>query len=86
MKTKGNSFVFTINTQVIISMIELKTKVAIAIKNSQRTHQVKTLMGHQRGEAINQTSNFPNILISNQIANKTRKKVTFGESGYNRRM
>jgi hypothetical protein len=47
MKTKGNSFVFTINTQVIIAMIELKTKVAIAIRNSQITHQVKTLMGQQ---------------------------------------
>jgi hypothetical protein len=87
VKTNGNSFVFTINTQVIIAMIQLKTKVAIAIRNSQRTHQVKTLMGQQRDEAINQTSNFPNILISNQIANKTRKKrVRFRESRYNRRM
>jgi hypothetical protein len=65
METKGNSFVFTINTQVIIAMIELKTKVVVVIKNNQRTHQVKTLIDQQRGEAINQTSNFPNILISN---------------------
>jgi hypothetical protein len=86
MKTKGNSFVFTINIQVIIAMIKLKTTVAIAIKNSQRTHQVKTLIGQQRGEAINQTFNFPNILISNQIANKTRKRVRLEESTYNRRM
>jgi hypothetical protein len=65
VQTKGNSFVFTINTQVIIAMIELKTKVAIAIRNNQRTRQLKTLMGQQRGEALKQTSNFPNILISN---------------------
>jgi hypothetical protein len=65
METKGNSFVFTINTQVIIAMIELKIEATIAIKNNQRTHQVKTLMGQQRGEAINQTSNFPNNPISN---------------------
>jgi hypothetical protein len=65
MKTKGNSFVFTINIQVIIAMIELKTEVAVPIRNNQKTHQVKTLMSQQRGEAINQTSNFPNILISN---------------------
>jgi len=65
METKGNSFVFTINIQVIIAMIELKTKVVVVIKNNQRTHQVKTLMDQQRGEAINQTSNFPKILISN---------------------
>jgi hypothetical protein len=51
METKGNSFVFTINIQVIIAMIELKTKVAVAISNNQ-----KTLMGQQRGEA-----NKPNI-------------------------
>jgi hypothetical protein len=56
METKGNSFVFTINIQVIIAMIELKTKVAVAIRNNQKTHQVKTLMGQQRGEA-----NKPNI-------------------------
>jgi hypothetical protein len=43
-------------------------------------------LGHQRGEAINQTSNFPNILISNQIANKPRKRVRLQESGYDRRM
>jgi hypothetical protein len=67
MKTKDNSFVFTINTQVIIAMIELKTKVAVAIRNSQKPHQVKTLMGQQRGEAIK-----PNIIISNQIANKIK--------------
>jgi hypothetical protein len=67
-------------------MIELKTKVVVAIRNSQRTHQVKTLMGQQRGEVINQASNIPNILISNQIANKTRKTVRIGELGYNRKM
>jgi hypothetical protein len=55
MKTKGDSFVFTINIQIIIAMIELKTKVIVAIRNSQKPHQVKTLMGQQRGEAINQT-------------------------------